>query len=219
MIMIKRITNCFLLSLFILLTAIAAGAQQPEKGTPEKSTFEALLEKLKKGDTRVDYRELRMAYAGSPQYSPYGDDSDARDAMFSALNNGAYDKSIEFVEKLLRKEFVDIDAHMVASIAYAKMKNAEKARYHREIVKGLIRSILDSGDGITPEAAFQVISLREEGAVHGALGLRQHSQALIKENGHSYDKLSLIDPGTNKETVVYFNVDRPMNWLNKALSK
>jgi len=67
--------------------------------------------------------------------------------------------------------------------------------------------------------AFVVISTDEEYALFNYLGLRPTDQALIKDKGHSYDKMTALDPKTNQSVVYYFNIDKPFNWLDKSLKK
>jgi hypothetical protein len=48
-----------------------------------------------------------------------------------------------------------------------------------------------------------------------SLGLRPIKQALVNEKNHSYDALTVIDPQTNQESIIYFNVDKPFAWENR----
>jgi hypothetical protein len=82
-----------------------------------------------------------------------------------------------------------------------------------------IDSILDSGDGRTPETAFIVIETGEEYALLGMTGFEVIRQSLIKSNGHSYDKMEVKHRKTGETAVFFFNVDIPFNWLNKQFKK
>ena len=83
--------------------------------------------------------------------------------------------------------------------------------------EGLLDSIRKSGDGKTSDAAFVVISTDEEYVLLNFLGLRATGQALINEKGHSYDKMTAVDPKTNETVVYYFNIDKRFNWLENSL--
>ena len=63
--------------------------------------------------------------------------------------------------------------------------------------------------------AFEVISVNEEYGLIRSLGLKPTSQALAENKGHSYDVITVIDPQTNKESQLYFNIDKPFKWQAK----
>lgn len=210
--MIKRISWC----VSLLLIAVSINAQSQEGNKPK---YEALLEKVKAGDTTVSFKELRMTYTESEGYDPYGGGSEARKAMLTALNDKSYDKALEHAGNLLKQKYVDIIAHLVSSIAYNELKNPERGKYHRGIADGLIQSILKSGDGKSLETAYVVIATDEEYALFNALGLKAVSQSLVHDKGHSYDKMDVIDRKTIQTTTFYFNVDIPLNWLGNSLKK
>jgi hypothetical protein len=210
--MIKRVSWC----VSLLLLAVSINAQSQESNKPK---YEALLEKVKAGDTTVSFKELRMAYTESQGYAPYGGDRESRKSMLSALNDNSYDKALEYAGNILKQNYLDITAHIVSSIAYNELKNPERAKYHRQIVDGLIQSILKSGDGKSLETAYVVISTDEEYALFNVLGLKAASQSLLHDKGHSYDKMDASNRKTNQTTTFYFNIDIPFNWLGKSLTK
>lgn len=211
--MIAGIISCFLL----VLSLLAPAAARSQTVTP--SRYDALLEALKKDPAAVDYTALRMAYADSPRYAPYKDDHNVRGDMYAALHAGMYADALADARSILKDDYVDVDAHVVAAEAYAGLKNSGRARYHGRIVKGLIGSILASGDGKSPQTAFVVISINEEDVVLADLHWRLRKQATIEVDGHEYDKMDVVDLKTKQPLTVYFNVDRPTGWLKKKLHK
>ncbi len=90
-------------------------------------------------------------------------------------------------------------------------------RSERRIARGLIDSILQSGDGKSEGTAFVVIEVAEEYSLMRALGLRPSNQALIHAQGHSYDRFDTQSNGTGQEVVVFFNIDRPLAVLDREL--
>lgn len=224
--MIKRISALLLLA---ALTAVASVAQQPvqekqpqEKQSPapapSKPAYDALLERVKKSDKTVDFKELRFAYTETSKYSPYGGDRAKRKTMFDGLDAKQYDKALAAANEILDSNYLDLMAHFGAFVSNRELGNAEKAAYHRFVFDGLMDSIKNSGDGKTQETAFVVISTDEEYVLFNFLGLRVQSQALLKENGHSFDKMTALNPETRETVVYYFNIDKPFNWLGKSLS-
>ena len=201
--------------LLILLLVSASWAVAQEPAT--KPTYEALLERVKKNDQSVDFKELRLAYTDTPDYSPYGGDAAARKNMFEALKAKEYDKSLANATAILKSNYLDIMGHFGSFVAQRELGHADLAAYHKSVFEGLLNSIRNSGDGKTLETAFIVISTDEEYALFNYLGLRPQGQALINEKDHSYDRMTALDPKTNQSVVYFFNIDKPFNWLGKSL--
>ncbi|HEX8284437.1 MAG TPA: DUF4919 domain-containing protein [Pyrinomonadaceae bacterium] len=194
-----------------------AGAAQTQR--PGAGRYEELLQRLKKGDRTVDLGELRMAYAESKDYSPYGGDREARGAMFAALRAGDWEAALKQSAKILDKNYVDINAHFGAHVANARKGDAEKAAFHKFVLDGLVKSVRGSGDGKSMETAFVVISTDEEYALLNLMGLRPAGQSLMAGGGHRYDMLEAVDPKTNEQQKFYFQIDKPYGWLGNSLKK
>jgi hypothetical protein len=175
-----------------------------------KKTYEALLEKAKKGEGTVDYGALRFAYFETPEYSPMEGMTVYR-ALWGAAAQSNWPEAAKQAEAVLAKNYVDVNAHMVAHVAYRQQGDEEKAKLHRRWADGLLDSIRSGGDGKTPQTAWHVISISEEYAVFRALNLRPVGQALVRADDHAYDEIRVIDPQTNAEVKYYFNVDKPFS--------
>src|SRR5687767_14534540 len=99
--------------------------KEDKKSPDAKKRYRELLEKAKKGET-VDFREMRLAFFETPEYSPLTRMIDNR-ALNDALGKADYAGAIKTAEAVLEKSFVDLNAHMVAYIAHRETKNEEKA--------------------------------------------------------------------------------------------
>lgn len=193
----------------LLLLQTAGLAQKPV----EKVSYDVLLEKVKQQDAAVDFQELRLAYTETKQYSPYGGDRETRQAMFAALSGKRYEQALLSSEKILAANYLDINAHFGAYVAHRELGHADKADYHKNILQKLLKSISDSGDGKTLATAFVVISTDEEYALFNSMGLQPSAQELIEDNGHNYDKMTVLDPKSKQRITYYFDIDKPFNWL------
>jgi hypothetical protein len=199
---------------FCLLLLQAAGqAQKPV----EKVPYDVLLERVKKQDAAVNFQELRLAFTETKQYNPYGGDRETRNAMFVALKDKQYDQALISSEKILAANYLDINAHFGAYVANRELGHADKADFHKNTFQKLLKSISDSGDGKTMATAFVVISTDEEYALFNFMGVRPTAQALIEEQSHHYDKMTVTDPKDDQNAVYYFNIDKPFNWLGNSL--
>ncbi|MFZ0959901.1 MAG: DUF4919 domain-containing protein [Terriglobia bacterium] len=210
----KMLTKCFGIAALLLATGFLAAL--PKTHAPDK--YQTLVTRVKQGDTTVDLLELRRAYADSTEYTD-GSDPDARKAMMSAFNKGDFDGALEQAKKIFDAYYLDIEAHEFAYLAYREMHNQEEAEFHHRIAHGLIQAIFQSGDGKSRETAWEVLSTHEEYIILQVLGLRPGSQSLIQDGKHSYDELEAVDPKTEQKVTLYFNIDTPMGYLHKALSK
>jgi hypothetical protein len=190
--------------LFLLLFSAAASAQKPSKDGKE---YDALVAKLKAGDTSIDFKALRIAFTQSNGYSPYGGGSDDVKAAFAALEKKDYKSAKSKAEKALNDDYIDMDAHVAALLAYKGLGDASKESFHKAIYLGLVNSILNSGDGKTPETAYIVISTHEEYVALRALGLQPAGQSLQHLGQHTFDVMQAVDKASKAETKVYFNID------------
>lgn len=234
----KSFTMVVVVIIGLLWSCPALPAVQPDTAKAQdasriaKTRYDILLESLVKRvkskdqsmadakDAAKAFKELRFAYTETPQYNPYGGiKATTADAMFTAFNNKDYKTALEYADKILEENFVDIDAHMIASAAYEKTGDKERGDFHRAIASILILSVLGDGSGEKPESAIEVISTDEEYAILNLGGLRENSQTELMANGHNYDKLTVNDPVSGRTFDMYFCIDKPYNWLQNSLKK
>lgn len=182
-----------------------------------RPSYEELLKRVKETDSGVSFREFRLAYADSSQYAASSDGA-TRKAMFAALNAKDYAKALELAELILKDRYVDIYAHQTASVAYRELGKRAEGSIHASLARELIRSIVDSGDGNSPQTAMLLISEEEESVILNALQLRMVSQELQDVDGHTYDRVEAVDSGDGT-VVLFFNLDVPVAKMREALSK
>jgi uncharacterized protein DUF4919 len=181
-----------------------------QSSSDAKKKYDALLDSAKKGEGAVDYKALRFAFFETPDYNPLTGMMNYR-ALWGLVMQQNWPEAAKQSEAVLAKNYVDINAHMVAHIAYRQQGNTEKAAHHRRWADGLIESIKASGDGKSPATAWEVISISEEYAVIRSMGVRATGQSLVNVGGHSYDAMKIVDPRTNTEMTLFFNVDKPFS--------
>lgn len=210
--MTRRLVGAFLVLLFAV---ISASAQEPAKAT-EKTKYDVLVEKAKQKDASVNFTELRHAFYESANYNPYAPMLTYR-ALNAALAQKNYEEVLKIAESVFAKNFAEVNAHMAAQIAYQETGNTERAEFHKFMADGLLKSIKSSVDGKSPATAFEVIAISEEYGLIRSLGLRPIGQALVEEKGKPYDAITVVDPQTNQESKLYFNIDKPFNWQARKL--
>jgi hypothetical protein len=194
-------------------TRSGQGALRPVTG-PD-SAYVALVEQALKAPQECDYTGLRMAYAKTSFYDPYSRDDTTSAVMMRACIRKEYSDAIRNAKKILARNFLDARARIVASICYLALGDTSRSNFHDAVARGLIRSILESGDGKGFETAFVVIAVPEEYTLMEVLGLKSGKQVLIEHDGASYDLLDAVDINTDDTMTMYFNVDIPMRWVDK----
>lgn len=212
----KKIT--LLLSVLFLFTSVSL-AQTPAKtaDTPAPS-YEDLVAKLKAGETGIDYKALRMAYTQTKNYSAYGTDAEEKNKLFKALSEKRYKDVLPVAEGILKTNYVDMNAHFTSFVAYRELGDAEKSEYHKTVFKGLIDSILNGADGKSAKTAYVVIYVPEEYVVLNYLGHKRGDQALVMEDGHRFDILTVTSE-SNETLKLYFNIDIVWKGYEKMFSK
>jgi hypothetical protein len=112
--------------------------------------------------------------------------------MLQAANASNCKEALPSAKAAIEENYVDADAHFVAAFCEDAAGDATASKLDRDIAVGLIKSI-QTGDGLTADAAFTPITVDEEYALTRALGLKVESQALVQQGGHSYDVLHTLN--------------------------
>jgi hypothetical protein len=175
-----------------------------------------MVKKVQGGDLSIDFADLRMKYAASPQYEPEESSDKVKD-MYGRLNAKDYKGALKTANAILEKQYVNIDAHAVASEAYEGLHEEAAAKLHHDIVVGLVRSILGSGDGTSIGTAYKVISIGEEYALMRVLGLMPSKQSYLHEGNRSYDEMEMISRRDNSTVKRYFDVTVSDEHMYKSL--
>ena len=182
-------------------------------------SYDDLVAQVKSGKLDTDYTALRLSFASSPRYEPYGAVLVKVKAMISSFSAGDCPGAMASAKEILETNFVQMDAHIVTGLCLRKAGDEDGARRERAVYDGLVNSVLKSGDGKTPQTAFSVIFINEEYKVLAALGLAPVKQSLVNEAGSSFDRLEAKSKTTGETVTLYFNVDRMLARLSQTLQQ
>ena len=203
--------------LLLFLLVSLAGAQQaaaPKEPSPREK-YQALVQRLRSGDQSVDLNELRMA-AGE---AGIASDPDARTQLFDAAEHEDYAKMAVAAEAVLKSNYTDLDGHFFAKQAARAQNKPELVEFHDFVLRGLLLSLRDSGDGTSPETAVKVIAVDEEYFILRMLNQESKQQVLGKCKGNPCDIMTTTDNETKEEKTWYFDVSIPMTAMGKALGQ
>lgn len=203
--------------LSVLPVLILAGLMlRPMDAVAVEPSYDEYVAEVKAGKTDIDYAAFRMAYAAGPRYEPYGPIMLQAGQMRQTYAAGDCTEALAQARQVIDLNFVQIDAHMVMANCLKRAGKDEEAQRERTIFVELIKSILKSGDGKTPESAFVVIAVAEEYSLLSALGLVRVRQALVNYNGSAFDRIEAKARDSDQAVTLFFNVDRLQAQLARA---
>ena len=110
--------------------------------------------------------------------------------------------------QIIARDYTDIDAHSALSTVLQRRGQTEQAAFELAVANGLLNSIEQSGDGMTPETALVVIGIAEEYSLLGARGLQVARQSLVQTDRGPVDALEVVNPTNNERSTIYFDVSR-----------
>ena len=198
---------------------VVAAAVLCSQAIAAEPSYDDLVAQVKSGKLDTDYTALRLAFASSPRYEPYGALLVKVKEMMASFSAGDCPGAMASAKAILETNFVQMDAHIVTGLCLRKAGDEDGARKERAVYDGLVNSVLKSGDGKTPQTAFKVIFINEEYKVLAALGLVPVKQSLVNAEGSSFDRIEAKSKTTGESVALYFNVDRMLAQLSHTLQQ
>ena len=195
----KRFTLTFIVALFL---ATASYADEYEK------TCSEILNKVKNGETAVDYAALRQNCARTSWYVQRKQtkiDKIRRD-MYAAANAGKHAEVKKLAQSILDLNYLNMTAHRMLSWSLDALGDSVGSKRHLDIELGLLRSIGQSGSGKNCKEGRVVIDVEEEYFVMQIMGWKLKRQRTVSDDDVTCDLMEVIDSDGN-ERGEYFNVN------------
>jgi len=197
---------CFRFILMALAVGLIDFAPRADSQESKKPTYDEMVESAKRGDPGVDFAAMRYAFLETG--------SAHKDGFFNSkeLNGLAQQKDFEKLlsraNEFIAMDFVDIRGHFFAGYALHGLNREEESQKEMALAKGLVNSILNSGDGKSQKTGYVVINVAEEYALMEWLGIQPRGQSLLPAgpNGPWCD----LDTGTRggQTTNLYFDISK-----------
>ncbi len=166
---------------------------------------------LKQGNIGFDFYRYRIKYMQSSWYDPIGEKiiSELDNLSKRALNGeiGAF----ELYRELLTKHLAHIDVVLFAQEKSKEDKRFGSAKIYDRVARGIVQNVLASGNGNTPEDAFDIITFGEETMLFAQLGLRPLSTEHKVRGMREFNHYIVEEVGTGKKREVFINVYYPMS--------
>src|SRR5262249_1360832 len=158
-----------------------------------------------------DVRECRFAVTRTDRYAPYDRDAlEEDDGLEEAVQRADWVNLLARARSALERCYVRSRPHSTASWACGVLGDDLGQRHHKECFIRLLKSIMDSGDGRTPETAFVVIGVWEEHDLLNAMELRRTWKTRLRLGDRWVDRLTVQSPTDSEPFDLYFDVTIPM---------
>ena len=177
-----------------------------EQAEKYHSTYQQLVERVKKGDAAVDFVDLIAAASDWDVSAKTLIEVPHRDEMVAAFKAKDYSKAVDLAESVLDYEFTNRGLHRATANAYRELGNKAKADFHNDVGEKILKALLTTGDGKSTETAYCVQSINEEYVIMNYFGYEVSSQAYIVSSSSNYDLLEGKDKKTGKKVGLYFDI-------------
>lgn len=171
------------------------------------ASFASLLAAAQRDIAQADFGAIRAAYPLQPTYHPAPPPPDYQ-GIQAAVEKRDWQGAWTQCAALLEVEPLHIRLHQSMAHVLREMGQPDQAQWHFAFAAGLMRSILESGDGRAFSSAFVVVTLAEEYDVLGALQMTPRQQQLVISEGRPYDVWGCTYPTPEGEqtSTVHFDV-------------
>ncbi|QIK59676.1 DUF4919 domain-containing protein [Dysgonomonas sp. HDW5A] len=201
----KRILICSILSLM----AITLFGQSEVVVPAFDDTYSEYVKKLESGNTDIDYQDFRFSFMKSKQFKiasqKLKDISQLKNAMSEQMDQLNYDGIISLAKQILSIDYTNMMAHKILSQTYDMMEDADNSEKYDTIGMGLLKSIIQNGDGKSCETAWPVIQVSEEYFILEMLGVEVKQQSIINSKGLC-DRMDVTDEGV--PATYYFDISK-----------
>jgi len=203
--------------LFILILFISCSANRGiivDEDTGKTYDFNKLRKRALAQDESLDFIALRLTYARTSQYDPYHlEHEDYSSEARKELRAGNWEYARGLAQKEIENNFVSLKSHYVCARASEKLGDNELAQFHWYMHGGLVRAIESSGDGLSYQTAYVVLSVDEEYDLLRGRGLLWSEQSLQSIHGRNYDVFEVQDGSSGEKFMLYFDITIPMTKL------
>jgi hypothetical protein len=183
-------------------------------------TYEEMLAVARSHPESVDFAAFRLAFTRTSAYAPYDVDALEEDeALEEAAGMPDWPAVLIRANAALERCYVRMKPHIYAAMACEALGDGPGQRHHEQCVTGLLASIMESGDGRTPETGFVVIGVWEEYDVLNALRLQTVRQALLPVGARRVDQMSVLAPDNSEPFDLYFDVTLPMTAIHQQIDR
>jgi len=161
---------------------------------------------LENGKTDIDYKSFRESFIESKQFKIASEKStefkELKKEMYRQISESKYDSIITTTKKMLSIDYTSMIAHKILRQTYKIVGDTINGGKYKTIQFGLLKSIVNNGDGKSCKNGWSVIQISEEYFVLNMLGVELETQSI---DGGSCDRMEVVDENGEKK-VYYFEI-------------
>ena len=198
----------FLIALIFLFNFnFVIGQTETEIKVPEfDDSFSKTVQILENGKTDIDYKSFRESFIESKQFKIASEKSTEfrklTKEMYRQMSESKFDSIITTTKNMLSIDYTSMKAHKVLRQTYKIVGGTINAEKYKTIQFGLLKSIVNNGDGKSCENGWIVIQISEEYFILDMLGVKLDTQSL---DGGICDRMEVVDENGEKK-VYYFEI-------------
>lgn len=180
--------------------------------------YPELLKKFNASDSTMTLEQRRHLYYGytfQKEYSPYSR-SDKTDTLRTVMSKGRHNeedlkKISTLCDEMLKENIFDLRAFNYKLYACQELRDEPEFIKNVTKMKIIIDALVSSGDGLSKETAFYVITTSHEYDLLSIIGLNFGGKQSLIEH---YDYLEVAENAHNIKGM-YFDVSPCLEHLNK----
>lgn len=175
-------------------------------------------EKLRSENFRFD--QFRVYYTQTRQYDPVGERTlkQLQDYAFTVQQGNASlktEESLAAYHKLLKDHLANLRI-LAQAIALSKEDDRfGNPQFLSWVRDGIVKNIMQSGDGKSLQGAYDVITLAEETSIFLELGLKPLKTQAVQEGYYYYNMVDVEDLRTGQKSSLFINTTYPMQFLEE----
>ncbi len=201
------IKHFFTTLIFLFNFNIALGQMNTEIKVPEfDDNYSKTVQILENGKTDIDYKSFRENFIESKQFKIASEKRtefrELTKEMYRQMSESKYDSIIATTKKMLSIDYTSMKAHKALRQTYKIVGDTINAKKYKTIQFGLLKSIVNNGDGKSCKNGWPVIQISEEYFILDMLGVKLDTQRI---DGGSCDRMEVVDENGEKK-VYYFEI-------------
>lgn len=181
--------------------------------------YSRYVKQLEAGDLDIDYQDFRFSFIDSEQFRIAKKKSSEFDSlkkeMYLLMEEERFPEIIEIAKRMLTIDYTSLIAHKILRQTYKILKDTINSKKYHDIQFGLLRSIVNKGDGKTCQTAWPVIQIAEAYFILDVvLDAEVRKQSIYRTEGFLCDKME-VKEGKKKKTY-YFETTKIFEGYKKS---
>ncbi len=210
-----------LIFLIITNSIFVFGQAKTEIGVPKFcDEYSKTVKNLELGKTNIDYKKFRESFIQSKQFKIATEQktelNKLKKEMYEKMSKSEIDSVIGITKKMLSIDYTNMTAQKILRQSYKIVGDTINAKKHKAIQFGLLKSIVNNGDGKSCETGWSVIQISEEYFILEMLDAKVIKQSLDNENGIC-DRME-VEINEEKKTY-YFEISEVFKGREKLKEK